>query len=165
MNSNRIPHTEAFAAATRVLLREQGRGAQVRLAQALGVSKQYVSDLIAERRRIPDGLKDEIADYFDKSFVEMILIGDGYIREGVFFPHSSQVEGLPANSPERALQICILAGNDEGLDAGRLLRDPDALHHTGIDGVDEYLAGDLSDAALYKEARRMFSDILLQVNS
>ena len=72
--------TECFSACVKQLLLARGRGAQQELAKRLGVTRSYVSNLLAGRKvSWPDPVKERVARFFGMTVAHMLLLGESYI--------------------------------------------------------------------------------------
>jgi plasmid maintenance system antidote protein VapI len=74
--------TRYFSAAVRHLISRDGRGAQKRLAERLGITSSYLNDLIHERKAYwPDSLKDKVAEVYGFSVATLLEIGRQRMEE------------------------------------------------------------------------------------
>jgi len=66
---------EQFGAALNLLLQQEGRGAQVRLAVAQNIDRGYLNAVIKGRKPAAEEIRLKIADHFGMLYVEMLVLG------------------------------------------------------------------------------------------
>jgi len=64
-----------FRIALNCLLNEQGRGAQARLADAVGISRSHLNDFLAGRKPLPEIKRAEIAEELGSRYEQMLFLG------------------------------------------------------------------------------------------
>jgi len=64
-----------FRIALNCLLNEQGRGAQARLADAVGISRSHLNDFLAGRKPLPEVKRADIAEELGSRYEQMLLLG------------------------------------------------------------------------------------------
>ena len=64
-----------FVAALNYLLDKEGRGAQAKLARALGIDRSYLNAIVKGRAPGPQEKKDKIAAYFNLHYESMLSLG------------------------------------------------------------------------------------------
>ena len=148
-----------FAEGVKQILKRQPRGAQTKLAQTLGVSKQYMNDIVSQRAATPDELKDRIAKELGLSLIELLYIGETYITTGKYFPYMRGAVQLPAQSFERAAYIYKKAAEESKIGV-TFMYTADAMKPCQYPGVQEFVDGTMDDADLYDEAMRFFQKLL-----
>ena len=64
-----------FRIALSCLLSEQGRGAQARLADAVGISRSHLNDYLAGRKPLPEIKRAQIAESLGSRYEQMLFLG------------------------------------------------------------------------------------------
>lgn len=159
MNKRKISTRESFRTAVLKLLEKRGRGAQGELAKFLGVTRQQFNDMCHGRRRVPDGTKDKVAEFFGFPVSQILFMGDYYLRSGIFFPYHQEVHHLEIHSKERAEKIYRLAGEEVGFGSTQMFKS-DALRAWNAPGYIEYIEGEIEDGQLYATALKTAKNIL-----
>lgn len=151
--------TACFRAAVREALKRQPHGAKSKLAKKLSISKQYLSDLINKKgKTIPDNIKDKIAAALDTTVADLLMIGDYFIRTGIYFPYVREVQQFPMNSPERALYIFVKAQEEYHVFFPGI--EEELVQHINIPFVQKYLAVELNDGEFYSKCISLLKEIL-----
>ena len=138
-----------FAAAMKRIVKAMPYGSQSEIAEKLGVSRQYLNDLLSGRKRWTDDLKDRAANALGTPVQDLLAIGEILIESGQYFPYVREVRTLPPNSVERAEWIMKRAGRDAGLGDVRFLS-VSAVQIWCSSVINPYLKGKESDADLYE---------------
>ena len=76
------PIAEQFRAALNLLLQQEGRGAQVRLALVQGIDRGYLNAVIKGRKPAAEEIRLKIADHFGMLYEEMLVFGRR-VQEGL----------------------------------------------------------------------------------
>lgn len=98
-----------FTAAMARIVKTQPYGSQTEIAEKLGVSRQYLNDLLSGRKRWTDDLKDRAANALGSTVQDLLLIGETICETGQYFPYVREVRNLPPNSEQRAEWIIVLS--------------------------------------------------------
>lgn len=96
-----------FTAAMARIVKTQPYGSQTEIAEKLGVSRQYLNDLLQGRKRWTDDLKDRAANALGSTVQDLLLIGETICETGQYFPYVREVRNLPPNSEQRAEWIMV----------------------------------------------------------
>lgn len=96
-----------FTAAMARIVKTQPYGSQTEIAEKLGVSRQYLNDLLSGRKRWTDDLKDRAANALGSTVQDLLLIGETICETGQYFPYVREVRNLPPNSEQRAEWIMV----------------------------------------------------------
>lgn len=151
--------TACFKAAVQQTLKRQSFGAKAKLAKKLSISKQYLNDLINKKgKTIPDNIKDRIAAALETSVADLLLIGEYFIRTGIYFPYVRDIQRFPINSSERALYIFVKAQDEFHVYFPGI--GPELVEHVDLPFVKKYLVGESSDGDLYAKCISLMKEIL-----
>lgn len=148
-----------FAAAVAAFIKREKRGYQTKLARQVGISRQQLNDILAQRTYAKDELKDQIAHALGYDVFEIIQIGKHLIVTGQFFPYASGAGHYPEHSAERATWIYRKVAEDYHFGAPGVITIRDNEHHD-LPATQKYLDGDISDAELYESAVKFFEAAL-----
>lgn len=110
--STRVSTGQAFATAARHLIQSAGHGAQADLARRMGIAKGYLNDLLQGRKQWSLEHMDRLAEMYDLTVPDVVMMGADALRSGHWFPHVREVKGLTAHSVERGWAIFRLAAID-----------------------------------------------------
>ena len=94
------------------LLASRGHGAQTELAEALGLSRSAINDMVKGRKGASSKMQEKVAAYFGLSLGEMLRIGENLLQGRVVFPWSDQLEGLSPG--KQVLKIVELTNEQVG---------------------------------------------------
>ena len=98
--TNSIPNQ--FRAALNHLLRQEGRGAQVRLSTSQGIDRGYLNAIIKGRKPGAEDIRARIATHFGMTYEEMLALGRRIQEEGAETEERVVREiRLPQNSAKR----------------------------------------------------------------
>lgn len=148
-----------FSAAMKRIVKSMPYGSQTEIAEKLGVSRQYLTDLLSGRKRWTDELKDKASHALGTPVQDLLAIGEILIESGQYFPYVREVRPLAPNSPERAEWIMKRAGRDAGLGDVRFLS-VSAVQIWCSNMINQYLKGKETDADLYESALTCCKKIL-----
>jgi transcriptional regulator with XRE-family HTH domain len=154
------PVAQCFAAALKEIVRP--RGAKTRLAEEIGISKQYLNGIInQENKKIPDAIKDRIAKVLNTSVYDMILMGNSILKTGYYFPYNEEMKNAPSISVEnhaRAETLTSLTAKEYHLIVKKL-----KLFCRGVifdTALEQYESGKISDAEYYAILTDVFKSLL-----
>lgn len=94
---------ESFKAALRHLLQARGHGAQAGLANALGVHRSAINDILNGRKGSSAKMQEKIAAHFGLTLAEMLRIGENLIQGRVVFPWADALDGLTKDQQLRRI--------------------------------------------------------------
>ena len=98
--TNSIPNQ--FRAALNHLLRQEGRGAQVRLSTSQDIDRGYLNAIIKGRKPGAEDIRARIANHFGMTYEEMLVLGRRIQEEGAETEERVVREiRLPQNSAKR----------------------------------------------------------------
>jgi DNA-binding Xre family transcriptional regulator len=154
------PVAQCFATALKEIT--SPRGAKARLAEGIGISKQYLNGIInQEDKKIPDAIKDRIATALNTSVYDLILMGNNILKTGCYFPYSEEMQNAPSISAEnhaRAETLTMLMAKEYRLDVKKLKL---FCHGVIFDtSLEHYEAGKISDAEYYAILTDVFKSLL-----
>ncbi len=85
-----ISISEKFQAALNHLLKGQGRGSQIQLADRIGVDHGYLNAVVRGRKPGSDAIKTQTAGYFNMHVEDMLTLGRHILSdEGIDLPEIS----------------------------------------------------------------------------
>jgi len=140
---------EMFSAAIKQLLKREGRGGQVVLAERLGIKKAHLSNLLAGRSGWPDSMKERVAHIYGYSVAELLLLGEQLLQTGVWFPHVRAVQQYAPRSMERLEAIIRLAAADKGIGLTNMLFSAKTIPHIFPSTTEDYTSGRIQDSEVY----------------
>lgn len=74
--------SQQFHAALLYLLKEEGRGAQTRLASEQQIDRGYLNSIVKQRKAGSDRIREKIAGHFKMTFAEMLELGRKLLEDG-----------------------------------------------------------------------------------
>lgn len=126
----------------------------------------YLNNLLSGRKASwPDNLKEKVSRIYGYSVAELLLLGEAYLRTGIWFPHAHKLVHLAPRSLERAEAIYRAAAEDVGIGMSHVVFSRDTITLITPRQVKEYQEGTMSDAALYDFAHGLCIKICPQRKS
>lgn len=104
--------SEAFKAALRRLLDSRGHGAQAEIADALGLHRSAINDMMNGRRGASTIMQERIASHFGLSLGEMLRIGENLLEGRVVFPWRDQLDNMTRD--QQLIRIVELTNSQVG---------------------------------------------------
>jgi transcriptional regulator with XRE-family HTH domain len=138
-------------------LRKRGYGAKKEVAEAVGISPNYLSNILSGQRNPGQRLQEAIAMYFGYSLLEFYLLGD-HISKGNLFLGKEGVD-LPPHSAARAEKIINKVLADLGFMDLNLISSKHLMEQR-LAGGDDYLSGQISDVEYYDRLHKLFREVL-----
>lgn len=130
--------SESFKTAFRRLLESRGHGAQTGVADALGLHRSAINDILNGRRGASSKMQERIASHFGLSLGEMLRIGENLLEGRVVFPWRDQLDNTTRE--QQLLKIVELTNAQVG-------HPQDNLQFLRI--AVKFLHGDKTPAELY----------------
>lgn len=99
-----------FRIALNCILSEQGRGAQARLADAVGVSRSHLNDFLAGRKPLPEIKRAQIAEALGSHYEQMLFLGRhlSTAPDGIVDPEENVLKdagSLEPSLPDTVLRV------------------------------------------------------------
>jgi hypothetical protein len=149
----RFTAAECFRAMLRKLLEEEGYGAQVRLAEAVGRGTKHVNDVVRGRRDASLDFQERAAAYYGRVPEEMVASGRRLLMEGGdVFPYAEETRQIP-DREERGKFIFNKVIEDAGLKNNRFFSDRE-LQHVMPDEWGQYVGEAMHDGELYNLTKK-----------
>lgn len=143
-----------FEAALRQILEKQGWGAKSALAKRVGISPQYMGQLVKGDRKGDEELRHLIARELGFSYSDFLEVGRRALnidkKEEQLFPYAEELSGFPLASDTRAHQIYQLAAQECDLPAMPFYNE----RERSSPGVQDYIDGKIDDNELLRLARK-----------
>ena len=149
---------EVFAAAASEWIKRLGRGGKSRIALELGISPQYLTDILRGRRAWTDNLRDRLSGLTGIPVYEIYRIGEHFLETGVWLPYEHQIRHTLPHSLERAEGLYKLAAKECKLSPVPFFS-AQALPVWEAPGIKAYLDGKIDDHELFESAKDLCTRI------
>ncbi|HOV88137.1 MAG TPA: hypothetical protein PLM79_17415 [Syntrophobacteraceae bacterium] len=156
---------DCFRAALAQLIEDEGHGAQVRLAKAIGRGTKHLNDVIKGRRDAGIKFQESVAAYFKITHEEMIAMGRRFLSEKAgAFPYATEASKYE-NDEERGEFIYRKVLEEAGLSGNRFFSDRKVSDLLPSEWKGYIVGRSIDDFSLYsrtKEELQRFADLVIK---